>query len=152
MKFGLCVRGSQPRLSKGRINCGTLRGTHPRKARVLRSAGLETCVIGPVAPPAGNLRLWSRAEDTGGSTEMRWINFCRWLTLERTRYSYGWRFPERLKEPAAQEEMSAWSLGDYEGLVGEWATIWLMVGGIAVVPGYWIILQWAPSSRRHSGS
>lgn len=75
---------------------------------------------------------------------MRWINLCRWLTLERTRYSYGWRFPERLKEPAAQEEMSAWSLGDYEGLVGEWATIWLMVGGIAVVPGYWIILQWAP--------
>ena len=75
---------------------------------------------------------------------MRWINLCRWLTLERTRHTYGWKFPKRLKEPAAQAEMSAWSLGNYERLIGEWAAIWLMVGGVAVVPGFWIILQWAP--------
>lgn len=65
---------------------------------------------------------------------MRWINLCRWLTLERTRHTYGWKFPKRLEEPATQEEMSAWSLGNYERLVGEWAAIWLMVGGVARSP------------------
>lgn len=29
-------------------------------------------------------------------------------------------------------------------MVGEWAALWLVVGGVAVVPGYWVILQWAP--------
>lgn len=75
---------------------------------------------------------------------MSWINVCRWLTLQRTRRTHGWNFPKRLKEPAARREMSAWSLRDYELMVGEWAALWLVVGGIAVVPGYWVILQWAP--------
>lgn len=75
---------------------------------------------------------------------MAWINLCRWLTLQQARRANGWNFPNRLKEPAIQEEMSAWSLRDYELLVSEWAAIWLVAGGVAVVPGYWIILQWAP--------
>lgn len=75
---------------------------------------------------------------------MSWINVCRWLTLQRTRHTHGWNFPKRLKEPAAREEMSARSLRDYELMVGEWAALWLVVGGVAVVSGYWVILQWAP--------
>lgn len=75
---------------------------------------------------------------------MMTINFCRWLTFQRTRRYYGWNLAERLKNPALREEFREWSLRENELAIVGWSAAWLTIAAIAVVPGSWVIIQWAP--------
>lgn len=75
---------------------------------------------------------------------MTTINFCRWLTFQRTRRYYGWNLAERLKNPALREEFREWSLRENELAIVGWSAPWLTIAAIAVVPGSWVMIQWAP--------
>ena len=74
--------------------------------------------------------------------EVKYVNFCRWLSFQNARRVEGWNLAERIEKPEMQQELREWSLRDNELAITGWAAYWIMVGSIALVPVGWLLLEW----------